>query len=392
MNAISISSSSFLPISFSSSSSSLLSKGEFILQKGSIQSVHRHHHHYLKSSNGIQEGAFDNDNGDDLDILFLEEETKKKKPQPLQQQQQQKSIIEEFNTISSISKKRDDSTKSTMNANKEQQQQQKSPYMVQNETVVGIGGKGGYIYDINHLKSNLVQKSIKQFKMELLKLLITPSNNKERSSTTTTATTTNEINKHDKFLPVRKSNVKNQFQKQQKQQQQRKSNRDLVDEKISALVSTNPVSTTTDSNLLEGEWEFAYSTSDAEKIMEDSRVVLAKSKKATTDNNSKKSKGSNNKLWRLKPTVGKSFGSLFTSWKRDIYLESLENDEDPYMIDSKLSYNGLVMTNVHYKVVGVSTKKRNNITELQHFFITFFQSIFLSSILIIFFSIFCSAY
>lgn len=46
-----------------------------------------------------------------------------------------------------------------------------SPHFVEGETAVGIGGNDGFVYDVNALKRNLVQESVRGCKQELLLLL-----------------------------------------------------------------------------------------------------------------------------------------------------------------------------------------------------------------------------
>ena len=44
-------------------------------------------------------------------------------------------------------------------------------------------------------------------------------------------------------------------------------------------LQANPVSTTTDSNLLDGEWTFAFATNAASTILDTSRFLLSKTKR-----------------------------------------------------------------------------------------------------------------
>lgn len=46
-----------------------------------------------------------------------------------------------------------------------------SPHFIQGENAVGIGGNDGFVYDVNALKRNLVQESVRGCKKELLVLL-----------------------------------------------------------------------------------------------------------------------------------------------------------------------------------------------------------------------------
>lgn len=138
----------------------------------------------------------------------------------------------------------------------------------------------------------------------------------------------------------------------------------FIDEKISALVSTNPVSTTTDSNLLEGEWDFAYSTNNAAYILKDSRVVLSRKRQSSANVSTSSHAGSvsddkdgseeNKKVvkWKLKSQDSDNF--IITSNTRHIYLENLEDDKDPYMIDKTSYVDGFAMIEHRFKIVGVS--------------------------------------
>jgi hypothetical protein len=56
-------------------------------------------------------------------------------------------------------------------------------------------------------------------------------------------------------------------------------------------------------------------------------------------------------LWKLKP-LGKT--SIFSSYSRILCLENLDDDEDPFMIDSMSYLNGLILTKRFYKITGVS--------------------------------------
>lgn len=46
-----------------------------------------------------------------------------------------------------------------------------SSYFIQRQQAVGIGGNSGFVYDVNALKRNLVQESVRRCKQELLTLL-----------------------------------------------------------------------------------------------------------------------------------------------------------------------------------------------------------------------------
>lgn len=93
---------------------------------------------------------------------------------------------------------------------------------LKNETCQGIGGKDGFVYDVNKLKTNLVQRCVSDYKKQLWDLLGNPDASQE-----------------------------------------------AIEEKLAALVQANPVFTTTDSNLLEGKWSFVFSSAKPAKVLTD---------------------------------------------------------------------------------------------------------------------------
>jgi hypothetical protein len=89
----------------------------------------------------------------------------------------------------------------------------------------GIGGKDGFVYDVNKLKTNLVQRAVSDYKRQLWDLLGTPE-----------------------------------------------ASQDAIEEKLAALCQANPVYTTTDSNLLEGKWSTVFSSNKpAQVLLDDAR-------------------------------------------------------------------------------------------------------------------------
>ena len=185
--------------------------------------------------------------------------------------------------------------------------QLQKPYLQMEKEVIGIGGKTGRNdsnYDLNKLKNNLVQKSIRQFKKELLLLLIETDNSK---------------------------NLKHSIK---------------IEEKLAALVSANPVATTTDSNLLEGTWELAFATSNAAEILDEARFIYSRKKDDTLPQ--KRERGN----WKL--STNKMDNPLHT-FKRSIFLEELEDDENPFMVDSIELFRGLWTVQRFYDIVGVSS-------------------------------------
>lgn len=186
------------------------------------------------------------------------------------------------------------------------------PYLtIADQEIVGIGGKQGYTYDVNKLKNNLVQKSVRQFKQDLHLLLlnIPPPNNLKAES-------------------------KRRFQ---------------IEEKLAALVSANPVATTTDSNLLEGAWELAFVSDNALEILDEARFIYSRKSEVMK----KTDLGAGN--WKL--SGGSGGGKLenpLNTWKRTIFLEELDDDEDPFMMDTVSLFRGLWSVQRFYSITGVS--------------------------------------
>jgi hypothetical protein len=186
------------------------------------------------------------------------------------------------------------------------------PYLtIADQEIVGIGGKQGYTYDVNKLKNNLVQKSVRQFKQDLHLLLlnIPPPNNPKAES-------------------------KRRFQ---------------IEEKLAALVSANPVATTTDSNLLEGAWELAFVSDNALEILDEARFIYSRKSEVVK----KTDTGAGN--WKL--SGGSGGGKLenpLNTWKRTIFLEELDDDEDPFMMDTVSLFRGLWSVQRFYSITGVS--------------------------------------
>lgn len=200
------------------------------------------------------------------------------------------------------------------------------PYLqVAQDEVVGIGGKRGYTYDVNKLKLNLVQKSVRQFKQELLSLLISSS-----------------------------SSTKGYRSVQQRLK---------IEEKLAALISANPVATTTDSNLLEGTWELAFVTDNAMEILDEARFVYSRKKQGSTPGTEereilKKNGGDiDRNSWKLATASQGKLENPLHSVKRSIYLENLDQDEDPFMVDCVSLFRGLWTVKRYYKIVGVSASR-----------------------------------
>ena len=98
-------------------------------------------------------------------------------------------------------------------------------HFIQGETAVGIGGNTGYTYDVNKLKRNLVQESIRGCKEELLVLLgdgrqSEASSNFGASSSKSSTTT----DKKEKQVP-----------------RWRRDRDDLIEERLTALVQVSRI-------------------------------------------------------------------------------------------------------------------------------------------------------
>ena len=105
----------------------------------------------------------------------------------------------------------------------------------------------------------------------------------------------------------------------------------------------NPVSTTTDSNLLEGQWTHVFTSHKASDIVDPSRFVFVRS---TGDESS------------TKPAAGAIKSGVaenpVRSLYRQIHLEELDPDEVPYIVDTKTYFGGLWSISSQYDVTGLS--------------------------------------
>jgi hypothetical protein len=180
----------------------------------------------------------------------------------------------------------------------------------------GIGGQGGYVYDVNSLKRNLLQETVQAYKKELWTLLL-------QYQTAGTGVT----------------------------------EWDVVD-KLAALVQASPVRTTTDSNLLDGSWCLAY-TSQQSNVADLKRILHIRDRtkrKRSKKNGSKSRKGINRSngpdeedqddtdipmALRGSKRKGVMTG-LFQTTIRDFHLEELQDDEDAYVQDETRFFGGLM--------------------------------------------------
>ena len=204
-------------------------------------------------------------------------------------------------------------------------------HFIQREKAVGIGGNDGFVYDVNKLKRNLVQESVRGCKQELLVLLgdgrqvvDSKKDGKQKSSIT---------------VPKWK-----------------KDRDDLIEERLASLVQNNPVSTTTDSNLLDGDWKFAFQTNSAKTILDTSRFLLSKAKRVNTNNN--KASDQDGPIttvrggpWRFRS--GKT-ENPFRSSTRQVFLENLSNDDNAHIVDRTSMFGGLFRISRRYDVYGLT--------------------------------------
>jgi len=176
--------------------------------------------------------------------------------------------------------------------------EEKSPPVV----YTGIGGKGGFSYDVNKLKQNLVQQAVADCKEQLWDLLEAPLTNSRRRRSSSSRTNLN------------------------KEQQ------DMIEEKFAALCQANPVYTTTDSYLLEGQWTFVFSSKKPARVLMDPDRFENEYKTEIPGD-----------------VVGET-----RSGSRQFVLESLEADQDPYVLDKKRYYYGIFERERVYDVMSLT--------------------------------------
>jgi hypothetical protein len=138
-----------------------------------------------------------------------------------------------------------------------------------------------------------------------------------------------------------------------------------IEEKLAALISANPVATTTDSNLLEGTWELAFVTENAVEILDDARFVYSRKKPTLFANNAdseekdvdKKKRIGGDTIqsgWKLSTASQGTLENPLHTVTRSIHLEDLDQDEDPFMVDCVSLFRGLWTVQRFYNIVGVS--------------------------------------
>lgn len=179
---------------------------------------------------------------------------------------------------------------------------------------MGIGGKGGLVYDVNRLKRNLLQETLRAYKRELWDLLSSPTSHKE----------------------------------------------DDIVNKLAALVQASPVSTTTDSNLLDGDWVLAYrSQQSASSVLLDprrfARANRLKRKSDTTTTTTTTSVLTTERVQLLPtPFQGIKGGGIFRTFLRTYTLEDVDDPRAPYIVDTWRLLGGLVLEKRFYALTGLS--------------------------------------
>ena len=203
-------------------------------------------------------------------------------------------------------------------------------HFIQREKAVGIGGNDGFVYDVNKLKRNLVQESVRGCKQELLVLL-------GDGRQVVDAKKDDGKQKNNVIVPKWK-----------------KDRDDLIEERLASLVQNNPLSTTTDSNLLDGDWAFAFQTNSAKTILDTSRFLLSKTKRVRPSNNS--DQGSTIPIarggpWRFRS--GKTENPCRASTRQG-FLENVGNDDNAHIIDRTSIFGGLFKISRRYGVYGLT--------------------------------------
>jgi hypothetical protein len=152
---------------------------------------------------------------------------------------------------------------------------------------VGIGGEGGTVYDVNKLKRNLVQEMFKNYKKELW----------------------DDLGKPDADFSA-------------------------VEDKLASLVQSNAVKCTTDSNLLDGRWTFAFgSRQTASALMDSNRFDIAARRTALTQ-----------------AVHAPKVEGPFRSSSRTFCLEAMEEEDDAHVLDCTHVLGGIVSNVRRYNV------------------------------------------
>jgi len=151
----------------------------------------------------------------------------------------------------------------------------------------GIGGSGGTVYDVNRLKTNLVQDMMERSKAQLFDDLGMPS------------------------VDI-----------------------SVVEDKLASMVQSNAVKCTTDSNLLDGEWTFAFgSRQSASALMDPNRFDFAARRTPYTQ-----------------VTKSAKKESPFRSSTRTFYLEDMLEEEDAHVLDRTRYFGGIFGSARRYNI------------------------------------------
>jgi hypothetical protein len=191
-----------------------------------------------------------------------------------------------------------------------------------NNTIVGIGGKGGLVYDVNRLKRNLLQETVRAYKRELWELLSSPSS------------------------PVMDEEEE-------------------IVNKLAALVQASPVSTTTDSNLLDGDWVLAYTSQQDVNVLLDPRRfaranrILRKRKPASSSVESRSSSVLTTECTKQPPPLQGTKGGILRTQYRKYTLEDVDDARAPYVIDTCRWLGGIVSEKRFYSITGLSRTSLN---------------------------------
>jgi hypothetical protein len=177
------------------------------------------------------------------------------------------------------------------------------------ETSTGIGGQGGWVYDVNALKRNLLQETVRAYKCELVALLQSPA-----------------------------------------------ATEDEICSKLSSLVQASPVRTTTDPHLLQGpaadnanaaDWTLCYQSKHT--TVPQLKAPLASTLPASTRH--AKAAAVTPAMRRV---AGKQVSSLRRCLRRSFYLENVPLDHDPCVVDTHTRWAGLVHERQTFQIQGLS--------------------------------------
>ena len=182
-----------------------------------------------------------------------------------------------------------------------------------NNNPTGIGGQGGVTYNVNALKRNLLQETVRAYKMELLALLQSPS-----------------------------------------------ASEDVICQKLAALVQASPLRTTTDSNLLQAggvRWTLCYQSrfTTVSNLRQPPPPLIRNNH---NNNNSNAATGQPTVSPAMRRVAGKEL-SLTRSLQRSFHLESLPNHRRPHVVDHESDWGGLVRSKKIYSIKALTRTSLN---------------------------------